>query len=241
MDRIAHLLRSANVLNLMLLIGIVLMSCLIFRSFNAKDANISLPEAKVKSVSRPLETMSITDSKPTDYMIIAEKNPFHPERRIPLGKTDAQEAAKPDIILYGTLMTDDIGVAYVEDKNAPYTTPGRGKRQIALKKGDSIGGFVLKEIEVNRIILVRGDENIVVSLDEHLKKRMPETSSPASAAAPGFAAPRTAPASSRAPLSGPVPTSQLIAPMPQQPSAPVNPIRARRPGVMPQRPMPQPQ
>jgi hypothetical protein len=63
-----------------------------------------------------------------------------------------------------------VSIAYVEDKKAPYSTPGRAKRQTALKKGGTIGGYVLREIEQNRIVLVRGEDRLVVMLDEKRKR-----------------------------------------------------------------------
>jgi hypothetical protein len=58
----------------------------------------------------------------------------------------------------------------VEDKKSPYSTPGRAKRQTALKKGGSIGGYVLREIEPNRIVLVKGEDKLVVMLDDKGKR-----------------------------------------------------------------------
>jgi hypothetical protein len=97
--------------------------------------------------------------------VVAEENVFHPERRIPPEKREEAQLPKPDLVLYGTILNGDVSVAYVEDKKSPYTTPGRGKRPRVLKKGDAIGGFVLKEIDPTRITLVRNDETMVVTLD----------------------------------------------------------------------------
>jgi hypothetical protein len=62
-------------------------------------------------------------------------------------------------------------VAYMEDKKSPRTTPGRGKRQTALKKGDTLSGYTLKEIDPEQVILVRGDETLIVKvIDPNVKK-----------------------------------------------------------------------
>lgn len=37
--------------------------------------------------------------------------------------------------------------------NAPFSTPGRGRRPRSMKKGDSINGYVLRDIAANRIVL----------------------------------------------------------------------------------------
>ena len=78
------------------------------------------------------------------------------------------------MFLYGTLITDDASYAFIEDKKAPYSTPGRGKRQVTLKKGDHLSGYTLSEIEANRIVLVKGEDKVVVTLDESEKKRTGE-------------------------------------------------------------------
>ena len=90
----------------------------------------------------------------SDFLTIADQNLFHPDRTTPVQKVSVP---LPDIILYGVSITDSESVAYVEDKKSQRTTTGRGKRQTVLRKGNTIGGFTLKEIEPDRIELVKGD------------------------------------------------------------------------------------
>ena len=97
-------------------------------------------------------------------MIISEENPFHPERKIPVEKKAEQPLPKPEFVLYGTLITDDLKMAYLEDLKAPRSTSGRGKRQVALKQGDSLSGFRVKEIEAGKVVMVRGDDRIIVPI-----------------------------------------------------------------------------
>jgi type II secretory pathway component PulC len=73
---------------------------------------------------------------------------------------------KPEFVLYGVLITDDASVAYVEDKKALQSTAGRGERQVALRKGETLSGFTLTEIGADKIVMVRGDEIITVNLSE---------------------------------------------------------------------------
>ncbi len=77
--------------------------------------------------------------------------------------------------LYGTLIADDASLAFIEDKKAPYSTPGRGKRQTTLKKGDHLSGYIVSEIAADRIVLIKGDEKVVVMLDDKGKKRADES------------------------------------------------------------------
>lgn len=109
----------------------------------------------------------------TEYTKVSEENLFHPERKIPVEKKEEKPLPKPEFVLYGTLITDTISLAYLEDLKVPRSTVGRGKRQISMKKGDTLSGFTLKEIEADKIVMVRGEEKMVVSLNDpaHPKKR----------------------------------------------------------------------
>jgi len=62
-------------------------------------------------------------------------------------------------------------VAYIEDKKQEYApTPGRGKRHRIVKIGDSIQGFVVKEIKSDSIMLQKGEEKIFASLKDNNKR-----------------------------------------------------------------------
>jgi type II secretory pathway component PulC len=113
-----------------------------------------------------------------EYSNIVEKNLFHPERMIPPEKKVAQELPKPEIVLYGTMITEEAKIAYVEDLKAKTTTPGRGPRQRPIKKGEMISGFTVKDITEDKIILQRGEESITVSLLDPSKKKQRQSSQP---------------------------------------------------------------
>jgi len=108
-----------------------------------------------------------------EYALIGENNLFHPERKIPAEKKEEEPLPKPEFVLYGTLITNDISLAYIEDMKAPRSSPGRGRRQTALRKGETLAGFTLKEIEHEMIVMVRGEENMTVPIDDpsHPKER----------------------------------------------------------------------
>lgn len=176
-----YLMKSLNLLNLILIIII-----LIFVQYLTK------PKIDVKPKYEITKDAAVSDKKDenlsknkdysinVDYMIVAAENPFHPERIIPVEKKESPPPPRPELLLYGVTITDEFSIAYVEDKRAPLTTPGRGKRHIILKKGDSIGGFTLKEIHPDRIVLVRGEEIMTVNLVDSSKRRDGSISPPAS-------------------------------------------------------------
>lgn len=108
-----------------------------------------------------------------EYMIISEENLFHPERKIPVEKKVEPPPPKPDFVLYGVLVSDSISIAYLEDLKAPRNTPGRGKRIIPLRKGQTLSGFRLDEIEEDKIVMSRGEEQLIIPVIDpsHPKKR----------------------------------------------------------------------
>jgi len=207
-----NLLRNLNLLNIILIaVTIILVNYIVLPVFNINVKYMLPPRKKItvnkeeKIIDKPY---TLFDSS---YTIIAEENLFHPERKIPVEKKEEQPLPKPDVVLYGTLITDDISLAYIEDLKAPFSTPGRGKRQTALRKGDIISCFTLKEVEADKIVMVRGDDKMVVLLNDPRKPKTRETSALSTQAAPDK--PAQAPPSSQRPKTGKI----------SKPSRPITP------------------
>jgi len=169
---VRYITRNVNSLNIILAMATVLIALGALSPYFYPQVRYNLPVAKLPPATEE-KAPEATAAGPSmsDYVVIAEQNLFHPERKIPPEKKEAQQLPKPELILYGTLITDGMSVAYVEDKKSPKTSPGRGKRQTVMKKGDAVSGFVLKEIENDRILLARGDETMVVHLSQGDKPR----------------------------------------------------------------------
>jgi hypothetical protein len=110
--------------------------------------------------------------------VIADDNLFHPERLIPAGKFDDQPLEQPEFVLYGTLITDGVRVAYLEDLKSPRSTEGRGRRQEVVKIGDTLSGFTLKEIHQDKVIMERGQDTMVVDLLDSSSKKARGSKSP---------------------------------------------------------------
>lgn len=165
---------SLNVLNSLLILAVAgVVYFVVIPLLNPVD-RITFPAAAGAVTSPAKRMMPSQDLRVTDYAVISDKNLFHPERKLPLDKQPEKAVPKPDVFLYGTLIADDASYAFIEDKKAPYSTPGRGKRQIIVKKGDHLSGYTLSEIDANRIILVKGEEKVVVMLDDSEKRRTGE-------------------------------------------------------------------
>ena len=173
---IRYLARSINPLNILLFIITVAAAICVLFPLMKTNARYSLPQVKPKPVEeaeKPQEKS--VNILPSDYTVIGELNLFHPERRVPVDKK-AEEIPKPELILYGTMIQDNVQYAFIEDKKNPKTTPGRGNRQTTIKKGDVIGGFVVSEIGTDRITLTKGDDKMTVLL-ANTDKRNSSTSS----------------------------------------------------------------
>jgi hypothetical protein len=186
--RLKAFIRNFSVLNMILLLITVLLIYYIFLPRLEIHVKYKLPaiinpqEKEKKDILSGNRTPSITE-----YATVSEKNLFNPERIIPVEKKgeEQQSLPKPELLLYGTLISNDVKLAYLEDLKAPRNTPGRGKRQVALKIGDVLSGFTLKEIHADYIVMARGEETIVVKvLENQGKKQRSVQTTPRSAETP---------------------------------------------------------
>jgi type II secretory pathway component PulC len=175
MHKLKNIFRNINLLNIILIAAIILMAkYTILPLFNV-NIKYTLPAAKkIIGDNEGIPAEGHIPS-PSDYIIIAEENLFHPERKIPVESKAEQPLPKPEFVLYGTMITDNTRVAYLEDKKSPHTTTGRGKRQVVLKKGDSLSGFTLKEIEPDKVVMVRGEERIEVNVTDSVNPKRKDT------------------------------------------------------------------
>jgi type II secretory pathway component PulC len=231
-----YLLKSVNLLNLGLLaIALAGIACTVVPMTDI-SVNLTPPPPAESNPGQTAQTAPGNHAPAyTDYALISEQNLFHPMRMNP--PSSAQALPRPEVILYGTLITDDMRIAYLEDKKSPRTSPGRGKRQIALKKGESLSGYVLTAVEKDRVELAKGGDKIVIYLSDQNKARSDETTRSASppASPQPTVQPRVAPP-------GPQPAVQPrvtpTAPMPavQQrimPSGPQSAVPTRATPAMP--------
>jgi hypothetical protein len=182
MGRARYLLSNINLINIILTGALIFLLNYSLLPFLNKSMQFSLPVIKkhegIDSGSNKKPDQTKTPS-PLDFMVITEQNPFHPERKIPAEVKEAQPLPKPDFVLYGTLISDDTNIAYMEDKKSPNSTPGREKRQTPVKQGDSISGFTLKELSEDRVIMVRGEERLTVFLIDTQNPKQRAVTAPA--------------------------------------------------------------
>jgi len=185
--RLKIVIRNINILNTLLLTVMIIFADYSIAPMLETKVNYTLPVAKQHPGAGEKQEEDITLAhlpSVLEYALIGENNLFHPERIIPVEKKEEQPLPKPEFVLYGTLITNDVSLAYLEDMKAPRSSPGRGRRQTALRKGETLAGFTLKEIEHEMIVMVRGEEKMTVPIDNpsHPKQRIATavTSAPAS-------------------------------------------------------------
>jgi len=167
------LIRNVNVLNVVLMAAITLWALYILTPLLYPQAAFTPPSPKKPPESKEEKSAESPPASPMEYTIIAEKNILHPERKIPVDKPEAPPLPKPDFVLYGTLIAGDISLAYLEDQKASTAAQGKGKKQKALKKGETMSGFTLKEIEADKVVMVRGEEKIEVQVSGHARQEKP--------------------------------------------------------------------
>lgn len=182
MGKARYLLGNINPVNIMLAGALIFLINYMLLPFLNKSMQYPLPVIKkheeIDSGSDKKTDQTKTPST-LDYAVITDQNLFHPERKIPVEVKEAQPLPKPDFVLYGTLISGDINIAYMEDKKSPQSTPERGKRQTPLKQGESMSGYTLKELSEDRVTMVRGEERMTVYLNDPQKPKQRSVTAPA--------------------------------------------------------------
>jgi hypothetical protein len=169
-------LKNFNLLNCILIAAALVFTFSLLLPQRDSNLAIVLPTLKKKPVEKTQsEPPKAQNPSPMDYVVVADENLFHPDRKIPPEKKAETVLPKPEFVLFGTLIAPDLSMAYMEDKKAPVTTPGRGNRQTTLKKGEMLSGFTLKEIMKDRVVMARGEETIQVPLDNPGSPKKRET------------------------------------------------------------------
>jgi hypothetical protein len=187
MRKIRYFLSNVNILNILLAGVLIAVAYFTFSPGASVRVRHRKPVIKKSADKKPAEAKKAAQDEknpfPTDYMIVAEQNLFHPDRKIPEQKTQKQVVVlpKPDFVLDGTLITDDLKIAFMEDKKAPVSTPGRSNRQTPLKIGNSLSGFTLMEIDKDKVVMQRGEEKMVVALESPEKSKIRQTQQTATA------------------------------------------------------------
>lgn len=106
------------------------------------------------------------------YNRIVNEDPFRASRRAYTAPVKARVVTQtarvapvlraPNLVLLGTVILDN-------GRAAMLSSVGGNSETISYKTGDTIGGFTIKEISEDSVILSRGDEQMYVSMNERAK------------------------------------------------------------------------
>ncbi len=219
---LGKIMRNINVLNVLLLALVIALAAYILPPVLNVSVSYTLPAQKKVAQQKEVIPAVVQPPSAMEYTVISEQNLFHPERKISAEKKDEKPLPKPEFVLYGTLITSDESLAFMEDRKAPQTTSGRGKRQRTLGLGGTFSGYTLSRIYEDRVIMARGEDKIEVRVHDLSKTRGVADTTPGPDSAVGTpAAPRKpsvrTPATASRQTSAPVPRSpRRVRPTPSE-------------------------
>jgi type II secretory pathway component PulC len=146
------------------LILLIIIGILAFKFYSILTHPVEIPSKPGISKVKEEET-EISKDKPLDkefFKIIAEKDLFRPSRTAPLLKKNTspstQTLLKKPPRVFGTVISNVETIALIED---PVT-----KSTKSYHVNDSVAGFIISEIQKDKVIFLRGDEKIEVKLRE---------------------------------------------------------------------------
>jgi len=174
-----------GVLCLLALVIIVLLAFENYETWTAPIEPVSQKagpkKASVKPEgSKPTVDQMDSNARPSiaSYIFIAEKNPFHPDRKeFPIPEVPKVEAKKPivrpQVTLYGVTIVGDYQSATISYPGRPLQ---KGEREtITVRIGDQVGEYKVSQILQDRIGLKTEEDSFEVNLyDTRVpKKRTP--------------------------------------------------------------------
>jgi hypothetical protein len=163
-----------GVLCLLALVTIVLLAFENYETWTAPIEPVSQKAGPKKASVKPERSKSPADQKDSNarpsvasYIFIAEKNPFHPDRKeFPIPEVPKVEVKKPivrpQVTLYGVTIVGDY-------QSATISYPGRPlqkgeKETITVRIGDQIGEYKVSQITQDRIGLKTEEDSFEVNL-----------------------------------------------------------------------------
>lgn len=202
------------------LINLALSALVIFLAFRLYGVwaipveEVHPPQKKAHSGKGNAETPQVKKDVEV-YQEIVQKDLFRPSRTESKSEAKSGLPPTPPPKFFGTMIMDNDKIAILED---PTT-----KKRKAYRVKEHIGDFVISDIEKNKVILLRGEEKVMVNLRE-IKIISPPSR-------PGLIQPRTAPR--------PIPPPSQKPPVSPAPSPPSQPAPLSPALVPPPQPIPQ--
>jgi hypothetical protein len=188
------MVRLTHMLNILLVAFAGVFCYEIFQVWSGLGDASSPPAVKEVGMAPTQEgTTPSARSQPKDsYHVIVDKNPFRPQRT----DWEGQEVRvqRPQLVLSGVTLAGEYKSALLA------TRGGRGAKLYRL--GEQVGGYTIKQIEADRVLLAMGDDSFSVMLHDPNKPKR-EGQAPKAGAPPGTPKP---------PFSFPFPTGTVEKP-----------------------------
>ena len=150
------------------LVLFVIIGFLCFRFYNAWAKPLDIP-AQISQQESMKDMKSLIDKKKLDkaaYYVIVRKDLFRPSRSASqLHETPKQLSLKETPKLFGTIIMSNDKSAILED---PIT-----KTTKLYHINDSFAGFIVTDIQADKVVLLRGTEKIAVFLRDAKKFKLP--------------------------------------------------------------------
>ena len=242
-----------GVLCLLALVTIVLLAFENYETWTAPIEPVSQKAGPKKASVKPEGSKPPVDQKDSNarpsiasYIFIAEKNPFHPDRKeFPIPEVPKVEVKKPivrpQVTLYGVTIVGDYQSATISYPGRPLQ---KGEREtITVRIGDQVGEYKVSQILQDRIGLKAEEDSFEVNLYNTKKRTSVKTENRPAAVvstAPGSAG--TTPEGAKpvpgpvgaleAPKVPPLPPGMTPAPAPSAPGV-TPPAAVQAPGVAP--------
>lgn len=149
--------RSYFFINLFLLIIIALLGYGFFKVL-ANPLNIPFEAThKIQAVKRDTRAGRQVNLNEGAYHVIVEKDLFRPSRTDPKTDNETQISNPSKLLkLFGTIIMNNEKIAILEDPSTKKSKP--------YHINDSLAGFVIIDIQKDKIIVLRGDKKIEVIL-----------------------------------------------------------------------------
>jgi len=145
------------------LILIIIIGFLGFRFYKVLARPLDIPAPTTKEQAQ-LDKKNLPGRKRADldtsvYQVIVQKDLFRPSRSEPKGEEIPAEPPLKEIPkLFGTIITDKEKSAILED---PFTKVTR-----VYRLNDSISGFIISDIQKDKVVISKEDSSIEVKLRE---------------------------------------------------------------------------
>lgn len=175
MLKVYHKLTAAELhesrLNILLL-GVVILLAVGLISIWSKPGRFPVLEADGPSKARQTFAKKVLPSR-ASYNTIVENDIFRPSRKRFVAQAEGTGSRRvmtkrPNLVLLGTVILDDYKAAMMSEKNKVDSTR-------YFKVGDSIGGFIIKDIGKDSVSIQRGSEVATIKMNEPAKRHPRET------------------------------------------------------------------